>query len=72
MTAKTCGCKDRGMRVAYTFVQTYHTLCLDKKDILVAEIEACEHLWNYATESRDKEAAGKELVELRMTLDLMT
>ena len=31
--AKTCGCKEKNMKVTYTFIDSYHSLCLDKKDI---------------------------------------
>ena len=71
MTAKTCGCKERGKRVTYAYIQASHSLCLEKKDILAAEIEASERLLNYVVDS-DKAAVMKELAELRMTLDLMT
>jgi len=72
MTAKTCGCNERGKRVTYAYIQAYHSLCLDEKDILAAEIEASERLLNYVVDSHDKTAVVKELAELRMALDLMT
>jgi len=28
-------------KVTYSIVDSYHSLCLDKKDIIYAEIEAC-------------------------------
>jgi hypothetical protein len=38
---KTCGCKGADTKkAAYTFIDSYHNLCLDKKDIVLAEIEA--------------------------------
>ena len=43
--AKTCGCEKR---VTYQFVASYHSLCIDKKDILYAELEACEAQICYA------------------------
>ncbi len=70
--AKTCGCKSAGRKVTYVFVDQTHALCLDKKDILQAEIEACEKLSKYAPDESDKKAIGKELSELRMSLDLLT
>ena len=39
--AKTCGCGGSGRIVTYTFVDQAHALCLDKKDIIQAEIDAC-------------------------------
>jgi hypothetical protein len=42
VVAKTCGCKEKGKRVTYSLVDAYHSLCLDKKDIIASELEACE------------------------------
>ena len=69
IVAKTCGCKTSG-RVAYSFVDTYHTLCLDRKDIMIAELEACERLLKYADES-DRIILEKEIADLKLALDLM-
>lgn len=68
--AKTCGCKD-SKKIAYTFTDQYHSLCLDKKDVIMAEIDACERLLKYAQDESDKCAVEKEITELRMALDLM-
>jgi hypothetical protein len=34
MVAKTCGCKDTTRKVTYSFVDSYHSLCRDKKDMI--------------------------------------
>lgn len=68
--AKTCGCKD-SKKIAYSFTDQYHTLCLGKKDIILAEIDACELLLKYAQDDSDRSAVEKEIAELRMALDLM-
>jgi hypothetical protein len=70
--AKTCGCKERGQRVSYAYTHAYHSLCLDKKDILTAEIQACERLLTHATDESERFVLEKEIVELRMALDLLT
>jgi hypothetical protein len=70
--AKTCGCKGAGKRITYAFVDRTHALCMDKKDILQAEIAACEKLSKYVVEESERVAIEKELAELRMTLDLLT
>lgn len=67
--AKTCGCKTSG-RVTYSFVDTSHALCLDRKDIMIAELEACERLLKYADES-DRIILEKEIADLKLALDLM-
>ena len=70
VVAKTCGCKD-SKKIAYAFTDQYHSLCLGKKDVLMAEIDACERLLKYAEDS-DRAAVEKEIAELKMALDLMT
>jgi hypothetical protein len=67
--ARTCGNEPK--RVAYKFMDAFHSLCLDKKDILLAEIEACETLLKFCQDDEDRKAVGKEIAELKMALDLM-
>ena len=67
--ARTCG--DKNKRVAYKFMDGFHSLCLDKKDILLAEIGACEMLLRACHDDEDKKAVEKEIAELKMALDLM-
>lgn len=70
LDAKTCGCKTSG-RVAYSFVHAYHGLSIERKEILIAEIEACERLLKYADE-QEGQIVRKEIAELKLALDLMT
>lgn len=72
VVAKTCGCNDRGRKVTYNFVDAYHALCLDKKDIMIAQLRACEILLKYATDESDRKTVEKEISELRMAMDLLT
>jgi hypothetical protein len=67
--ARTCGEKNR--RVAYKFMDAFHSLCLDKKDILLAEISASEMLLRACNEEADRKAVEKEISDLKMALDLM-
>lgn len=71
VVAKTCGCKDAGRRITYAFIDQTHALCLDKKQVIQAEIEACEKLAKYAVEDADRAAIESEISELRMALDLL-
>jgi hypothetical protein len=57
--------------VAYKFMDAFHSLCLDKKNILLAEIEVCETLLRCSNEEPDRKAVEKEIAELKMALDLM-
>ena len=67
--ARTCGCEPK--RVGYKFMDAFHSLCLDKKDILLAEISACETLLKFCQDDTDRKAVEKEMAELKMALDLM-
>jgi hypothetical protein len=67
--ARTCG--DQNKRVAYKFMDGFHSLCLDKREIVLAEIGACEMLLRACRDDEEKKAVGKEIAELKMALDLM-
>lgn len=67
--ARTCG--DQHKRVAYKFMDGFHSLCLDKKDIMLAEIAACEMLLRASRGEVDRKAVEKEIAELKKALDLM-
>jgi len=69
--AKTCGF-NADQRITYSFSESYHSLCLDKKDIVAKEIQACETLINYAKSESEKAIVAKEIAELRMALDMLT
>jgi UTP:GlnB (protein PII) uridylyltransferase len=69
--AKVCTDNDRSRKVTYTFVDAYHSICIDKKDILSSQLEACERLFKYSKDEGDKKVIEKEITELKMTLDLM-
>ncbi|HEY7081100.1 MAG TPA: hypothetical protein VH500_15490 [Nitrososphaeraceae archaeon] len=69
--AKTCGCKGKGTKITYSFIDTYHSLCIDKKDIISSELEACEILLKRTTDESDRRAIESEITELKMALDLM-
>ena len=72
MEAKTCNCKKKA-NIIYSFVDSYHSLCLDKKEIILEQIQACERLLKYVrmTDENDMSILGKEVAELRLALDLM-
>lgn len=72
IVAKICGCERRNKQtVVYALSEESHSLCIDKKDILNAEIEACERLLKYLTEQSEKEIVAREIAELKMALDLL-
>lgn len=69
--AKTCGCSEK-RGVTYAFVDAYHPLCLDKKDVLRAELDACEKLLKYAKDEVDRRVIEKEIADFKMILDLLS
>ena len=70
--AKTCGCKEKeSTKVTYSFVDEYHSLCLDKKEIILGQLQACTKLLKYATQEIDKKTIETEISELKMTIDLI-
>ena len=70
VVAKTCGCKDR-QKVTYAFADEFDNICMDRKEIFRAEIDACERLLKYAKSDSERAVVEKEITELRIALDLM-
>jgi hypothetical protein len=71
--AKLCGCKESRRKVAYSLLNETHSLCLDKKDLIIGQLEACEKLRRYISDENDNRIAlERETRELKMALDLMT
>jgi hypothetical protein len=71
MEAKTCGCKNKERNISYHFIESTHSLCVDKKEIIVAQIQACERLLKYVKDEMDIIAIKKEISELKLALDLI-
>lgn len=70
--AKLCGCKDSRI-IAYSLLNETHGLCLDKKDLIIGQLEACDKLLRYTSdENVNRIALEREVRELKMALDLMT
>jgi hypothetical protein len=73
IVAKTCGLRDKRIKkVTYFFAETYHSLCIDKKDIILSQLEACEKLLRYANDEIDRYAIETEISVLKIALDLMS
>lgn len=73
ITARTCGCREKNrQKVTYAFSQEFHSLCMYKKYIIQAEIEACERLLKYAINDSERAIIEKEIAELKAALDLMS
>lgn len=78
VVAKVCGRKNKEnsteknkKKITYSVAEEYHSLSLDKKDITLSELNACERLLEHTKDASDEEAIEKEITELKMTLDLL-
>ena len=72
LTAKTCGsaCKN-AKKVVYSFAdETSQILFVDKRDVIKNQLEACLRLLPYMSKI-DRALVEKEILELKMVLDLM-
>lgn len=72
LTAKTCGsaCKN-AKKVVYSFAnETSQILFVDKRDVIKNQLEACQRLLPYISKI-DRELVEKEILELRLVLDLV-
>ena len=73
ITAKTCGCNENTrQKVAYAISEESHSLCMDKKYMIEAQIKACDTLLNYVKSNPEKMIIEKEINELKSALDLMS
>ena len=73
--AKTCTCLERSKKnkkITYILIDSYYSLCLDKKDILLGEIQACERLLKETVSENEKKIIEKEIAELKFILDLLS
>jgi len=68
--AKLYGEKNSKNKV-YSFIEPQHSLCVDKREILLSQIQACERLSNYLKEETDLKTINNEVSSLKMSLDFM-
>ena len=68
--AKICGSVER-RRIAYSIMDFHHSLYIKRKDIILAQISACELLYKYTTDIFDKNVLKKEISDLKLMLDLI-
>ena len=69
--ARTCGCKERGRSVSYHFIESSHNLCLEKGELMLAQIQACERLLKYTKDEEEINVLNEEMSKLRLALDLV-
>ena len=68
--AKTCGCKNK-KSISYHFIESSHSLCLDKRELVLAQIQACERLLKYSRDELELTTIKEEITELKLALDLL-
>ncbi|HMG38219.1 MAG TPA: hypothetical protein VK566_03475 [Nitrososphaeraceae archaeon] len=68
--AKLCGSVHQ-RKIAYSTIEFHHSLYINKKDMLLAQIRACELLYKYTTDIFDINVLKKEISDLKLMLDLM-
>jgi hypothetical protein len=69
--AKTCGCKNN-KNITYSFIESSHSLCIDRRELILAQIQACERLLKYVKEETDLGIIKKEISELKLAQDLLS
>ena len=69
--ARTCGCKERGRSVSYHFIESSHSLCLEKGELMLAQIQACERLLKYTKDEEEIDVLKEEIAGLSLALDLV-
>ena len=65
--AKLCG-SSNSRRIAYSVMDFHHSLYINKKDIILGQIRACELLYKYAIDSLDRNVLRKEILNLKLML----
>lgn len=71
--AKTSKFNDE-TNVIYSIAEAYHNCCIDKKEIIIEQIKACENLLRYTNTNNnnsDSLALKKEISELKLALDIL-
>ena len=57
--------------VIYSVAELQHNFCIDKKEIIMEQIKACEDLSRYSTNKSDNLALEREISKLKLALDIL-
>ena len=68
--AKTTRYNDK-TNVIYSIAELQHNFCLNKKEIIMEQIKACENLSRYTINKSDSLALEREISELKVALDIL-
>jgi len=67
-SARTSRYKESDRKVTYRFIDEYHSIGIDKRDILSAQLEACKELLIDTVDSTEIEIVQTEISELKIML----
>jgi len=67
--AKTSKFNDN-TNVIYSIAEPYHNCCIDKNELIIEQIKACEDLLRYTNNINEILALKKEISELKLALDI--
>ena len=68
--AKTSKYNDK-INVIYSVAELQHNFCINKKEIIMEQIKACENLYRYTINKSDNLALEREISELKLALDIL-
>ena len=57
--------------VIYSVAEFQHNFCIDKKEIIMEQIKACENLSRYNINKSVSLALEREISELKLALDIL-
>ena len=61
----------RRRNVIYSVENSYHSICIDKRGILLEQIHACERILKCTSDRIDQIILEKEIADLKLMLDLI-
>lgn len=68
--ARTCGSKERGKSVSYHFIESSRSLCVDKVELMLGQIQACERL-EISKDNGENVLLIDEISNLKLALEMI-
>jgi hypothetical protein len=66
--AKICGCNTKEKSISYNFAEPIHSLCIEEREIILAQIQACEKLLKNTKDEVEHLVIKNEIVDLTVVL----
>ena len=57
--------------IIYSIAESYHNYCVDKREIIIKQINACKNLSRFTNNKNEKLALEKEISELKLALGIL-